>query len=100
MPIIRRRGWEIPEHQATDESHFLNRRRLLLGAAGLGATLGAGALALDLPMGGPTEASAADDPLAALLPARRNEAFKLDRDLTPEKINGGYNNFYEFGTSK
>lgn len=48
----------------------------------------------------PARAEAADEVLAALLPAKRNEAFKLDRALTPEKINGAYNNFYEFGTSK
>ena len=40
------------------------------------------------------------DPTAALYPAKRNEAFTLDRDVTPEKINLNYNNFYEFSTSK
>ena len=30
----------------------------------------------------------------------KNEAFTLDRPLTPEEINANYNNFYEFSTSK
>ena len=40
------------------------------------------------------------DPTAALYPAKRNAAYTLDRDVTPEKINLNYNNFYEFSTSK
>ena len=39
------------------------------------------------------------DPSASLYP-KRNEAFSLDREVTPEKYNLGYNNFYEFSTSK
>ena len=42
----------------------------------------------------------AADPSAGLYPAKRNEAFTLDRPLTPESVNGQYNNFYEFGGSK
>ena len=38
------------------------------------------------------------DPSKDLYPAKRNEKFTLDRPLTDEKINGSYNNFYEFGT--
>ncbi len=37
MLIKRRRGWEIPEHLATPEAVFLNRRALIGGAAGLAA---------------------------------------------------------------
>ena len=40
------------------------------------------------------------DPSAALYPAKRNPAYTLDRDVTPEKYNLNYNNFYEFSTSK
>ena len=40
------------------------------------------------------------DPTRDLYPAKRNEKYVLDRPLTDEKINGNYNNFYEFGTSK
>ncbi len=87
MWIRRTRGWEIPEHQATPESVFLNRRALVGGAAGLAA----GSL-----LGG--RAFAATD--ASLYPAARNDLYKLDRALTPEKFSGDYNNFYEFGMSK
>ena len=37
MNVIHRRGWEIPEHQATPEGVFLNRRALLTAGAGLAA---------------------------------------------------------------
>ena len=40
------------------------------------------------------------DPTADLYPAKRDEKYKLDRPITDETINGHYNNFYEFGTSK
>jgi sulfoxide reductase catalytic subunit YedY len=87
MWIRRTRGWEIPEHQATPESVFLNRRALVGGAAGLAA----GSL-----LGG--RAFAAAD--AGLYPAARNDQYTLDRAVTPEKFSGDYNNFYEFGMSK
>ena len=95
MHVIRRRGWEIPEHQATPERLFLDRRAFL-AAAGMA---GAAALAL------PTRAWAqrvADlpDPTADLYPAKPNEKFVLDRPVTDEKLNINYNNFYEFGTDK
>jgi sulfoxide reductase catalytic subunit YedY len=40
------------------------------------------------------------DPTADLYPAKRNEKYTLDRPVTDEKINGNYNNFYEFNSSK
>ncbi|NEU13844.1 protein-methionine-sulfoxide reductase catalytic subunit MsrP [Methylobacterium sp. BTF04] len=90
MHIKRRHGWEIPEHLATPESVFLDRRALLGGAAGLAV----GSLLA------PGRAYAAADPTADLYPAKRNETYTLDRALTPEKYSADYNNFYEFGTSK
>ena len=45
-------------------------------------------------------ALAADDPTASLYPAKHNDAFKLDRPLTPETVASRYNNFYEFSMSK
>lgn len=89
MLIKRPRGFEIPESQATPEWAFTRRQALV---AGLGFT---GALAL-----GATGARAETDPSAGLYPVKRNEAFKLDRELTPEKTNASYNNFYEFGSHK
>src|SRR3954463_6598300 len=91
MYVIRRRGWELPEHQATPE-HLAFSRRTVLAAA---------AAALFSP--GPASAQrVADlpDPTADLYPAKRNEKFALDRPITDETINGAYNNFYEFGSSK
>ncbi|MFT4098979.1 MAG: protein-methionine-sulfoxide reductase catalytic subunit MsrP [Rhodoblastus sp.] len=89
MLIKTAKSWEIPEHEATPEHLFLNRRALLAGAGAIG-----GALAMS------TVAGAAEDASAGLYPAPRNEAYKLDRALTPEKVNANYNNFYEFGMSK
>jgi sulfoxide reductase catalytic subunit YedY len=97
MNVIRRRGWEIPERLATPEQLAFSRRGLLAGGAG------AGALAL-LP-GAAFAQRVADlaklpDPTADLYSAKRNDTYKLDRAITDETINGHYNNFYEFGTSK
>ena len=88
MLIRHRKAWEIPEREATPEALFLNRRNLLAGA---------GSLAL---AGAPALAAETADPSAGLYPAKRNGAYALDREVTPEKINSQYNNFYEFGTSK
>jgi sulfoxide reductase catalytic subunit YedY len=89
MLIRTRRRWELPESAATSESLFFDRRALL-GAAG--AAAGAALL--------PRHAFADGDPSAGLYPAKHNDAFKLDRPVTPEAITGNYNNFYEYGTSK
>ncbi len=93
MLIKENKIWDIPEHLATPESDYLNRRQLVK-AAGL-AALSAGASSLL-----PSMAFAQSDPTMDLYPAKRNEAYKLDRGLTPEEINSKYNNFYEFGSHK
>jgi len=91
MLIKRRRGWEIAESQATPEHVFCNRRAFLTtGGAALAALPGLPALAQRTD----------DDPSMALYPVRRNETYKIDRDLTDEKVAANYNNFYEFGFSK
>jgi sulfoxide reductase catalytic subunit YedY len=94
MHVIHRPGWEIPESRATPEHLFFNRRALLAGASG------AAAIAL-----APREVLAqriADlpDPSAGLYPFKLNDRYRLDREITPAEINGAYNNFYEFGSSK
>lgn len=94
MYVIRRRGWEMPEHLATPEHLFLNRRAFLASAAS-GAAL---ALAPDLAQA--QRISDLPDPTAKLYPIKRNESFTLDRPVTDEKVNANYNNFYEFGSSK
>jgi sulfoxide reductase catalytic subunit YedY len=86
MLIRRRRGWEIPESQVTPESVYINRREVVAGA---GALIGGSLIGF-----GP--AFAADDPSAKLYPAPRNERYVAGREITPEKANLVYNNFYEF----
>jgi methionine sulfoxide reductase catalytic subunit len=94
MHLIHRRGWELPEHLATPEHLFLSRRDLLAG--------GATTAALVLTPGSVLAQRISDlpDPTADLYPVRRNDKFALDRPITDEKVNGSYNNFYEFGSSK
>jgi len=94
MFVHRRRGWEIPENDATPESIFLQRRTLAKALAA-GPILAAAA-----PILGASSAWAAKDPSASLYPVKRNPAYKVDRGLTPEKIATTYNNFYEFGSHK
>lgn len=92
MHILHRRGWELPEHMATPERLFFDRRSFLLAAGAAAALPAAPALAQrvsDLP-----------DPTADLYPAKRNPTYTIDRAVTDEQINVSYNNFYEFGTSK
>src|ERR1700730_6752671 len=93
MHVIRRRGWEIPEHHATPEHLFLDRRAFLaatgMATISLSPTLALAQRAADVP-----------DPTADLYPVKRNEKYVLDRPITKEEINTNYNNFYEFGTSK
>lgn len=89
MAIIRRRAWDLPEHQATPEAIFFSRRSFVAGST---------AVALASMTGGLAASEAGS--IADLFPAKPNAAFTLDRPLTPEAINGAYNNFYEFGSHK
>ena len=86
MRYHRSRGWEIPASETTPESIFLGRRNFMAGAGAVGAAalFSRGAFAEE----------------TAPYPAKRNEAYALDREVTPEKINLNYNNFYEFSTDK
>ncbi|WP_186394462.1 protein-methionine-sulfoxide reductase catalytic subunit MsrP [Stappia sp. TSB10GB4] len=92
MNIIRRRSWELPEREATPEAVFFNRRSVLAGLGIAGASMAGAGL--------PRPAFAEEDPTAGLYPAPRNEAYTLDREITPEKVTSIYNNFYEFGSHK
>lgn len=91
------RGWELPEAMATDEAVFIDRRNLMKGLAA-GSILAATSTAL--PWRGANAATGDEDPSAHLYPLKRNEKFKLDRDITPADVNAKYNNFYEFGSHK
>jgi sulfoxide reductase catalytic subunit YedY len=86
MNYHRKRGWDMPASAITPEAIFLGRRDFLAGAA---------ALATSLSLSRPVFAEEADP-----YPAKRNEKYKLDREITPEATNLNYNNFYEFGASK
>jgi sulfoxide reductase catalytic subunit YedY len=95
MNIIHRRGWDIPEHRATPEGVYLNRRALLA------ATAGAAAATLVPDIAAAQRVTDIPDPTKDLYPAKRNEKYNIgDRGITPEEINGNYNNFYEFGAVK
>jgi len=109
MRILKRRGWELPEREATPEHVYLGRRALMRGAAG--AALGAGVIGGSMLGGaGPARAffgwgssdepAPEPDPTADLYPVRRNEAYALDRPVTDERQATTYNNFYEFGSHK
>jgi len=111
--VPKRRGWEIPERQATPEAAYVNRRAFLkaMGIAGAGVAIGGpilGAVARGRPAAreasaaGPGSRSAAAPARRgpAIYPARRNERFTLDRPLTDEKVAATYNNFYEFTEQK
>lgn len=92
MLIRRRKGWEIAEGEATPEHVFFKRRDILKAAAVLPAVAAFSAA--------PAIAEQMPGPSSALYPAKRNEKFVLDRDVTPERITSRYNNFYEFGSTK
>ena len=92
MLVKRTPDWHLPENQATDEAIYLNRRQIIrgMGLAGLMAPV----------MGKTAFAAEGTSPTADLYPVKRNEAYKLDRELTEEKYALNYVNFYEFGSSK
>ena len=122
-----KRGWEIPEREATPEDVYMNRRKFMVAAGGaLGTLAGCGHEKIFTPAERvpttPTEEPQTTpqppitdttqpqppqqppdppQPPQPLYPARLNEEFKeLDRPLTEESIAGSYNNFYEFSTGK
>ena len=89
MQYHRRRGWELPESMATPEALVLSRRSVMaLGAGAALTTMARPALA------------AGEPETNALHPYPRNPAYTIERPVTAESVNGAYNNFYEFGTSK
>ena len=95
MNVIRRCGWEISDRLATPEHLVFSRRNFLTGGASALAMTPYAAQAQRV-----SDAAKLPDPSADLYPAKRNEKYTLDRPITDEKVNGNYNNFYEFGTSK
>jgi len=101
MFIKVKRGWEIPERLATPEHVFFDRRRFLATGAAIGAMTALSAC--DEKQEAQAEANAAPaapDPSASLYPFKRNETYKLDRDVTDEQWATTYNNYYEFSSGK
>src|SRR5712692_1159909 len=95
MLVRKRKPAEAPEREVTPESDYLGRRRLLqaaaAGFAGLASSLGT------------ASGSRAAVPAAALrpLPAPRNPKYKVEgREISPEAVTGGFNNYYEFTLEK
>ncbi len=81
MLVKVKKGWEIPERDATPEDTYLNRREIVK-ALGVAPVVAAGASML------PTGAALAvtdDDPSAGLYPVSRNETYTVERALTEEK---------------
>ncbi len=105
MHIHRRRGWEIPERDATPEAAWLDRRRLMKGIAA--GTLLAPAAAGEAEAqwlfrrGEQADPWMRNPPDLPDLPAHeRNPRYEAGRALTPEREAITYNNFYEFGSNK
>jgi len=90
MLIAHKRGWEIPEREASDESLVRGRRQFLFGAA-------ASAAVPLLATPGRAWAAAAGE---ELYPFARNQSYTVDRALSAEADVTTYNNFYEFGSHK
>lgn len=102
-----RKPWELKESQLTEESVYLDRRhfmkRAALGSAVLSVGLVSGCDEPSAEATAPSPKSAQTsslDPSAKYYPAKRNDYYKLDRDLSFEELATTYNNFYEFGSSK
>ncbi len=104
--IGKRRGWEIPEREATPEALVMCRRALigrgLAGGGVVAAALARGALSNPaqaqwrLFSGGPVLPA----PVLKPLKAAHNDAYVPGRDITEEAQATSYNNYYEFGLSK
>jgi sulfoxide reductase catalytic subunit YedY len=97
MLIQRRRGWEIPDREATPEALMLGRRGLLGAAAGAGVLAAGTAPARAWSLFG---AGAAPPVELKPLTAPRNAKYDGGRPLTDEREATTYNNYYEFGMSK
>src|SRR5262249_55586337 len=95
MNVTRRRGWEISDRLATPEHLVFSRRNFLAGGVSALAMAPYAAQAQRV-----SDIAKLPDPSADLYPARRNDKYTLDRPITDEKVNGNYNNFYEYGKSK
>ena len=90
--------WFLPEHKATPENVFWNRRKFLKRAKA-GAIWAAIGNSFDKNYYF-SKAFAVENSIADLFPAPTNQRYALDRPLTPEHLVTTYNNFFEFGSHK
>ena len=110
-----KKAWDqIPSSQVTPESSYVNRRRFLknLGFTGMGLPMLAGCTeAIEGPVSVLDGPGGSTGPYRQVpqfwvkqwkdfFPAAANARFKTKRGVTDEKITTGYNNFYEFTTTK
>lgn len=93
MLIKVKKGWELPEAAVTPESVYMNRRAFMATAAA--GTIAGGAL-----LGGRGALAQEGAAWSDLYPVPANEAYTVDREVTPEEYTTTYNNYYEFGSSK
>lgn len=93
MLIKVKKGWELPESAVTPESVYMNRRAFMATAAA--GTIAGGAL-----LGGRRALAQDEAAWSDLYPVPTNEAYTVDREITPEEYATTYNNYYEFGSSK
>jgi sulfoxide reductase catalytic subunit YedY len=101
MFIKSKRGWEIPESLATPEHVFFNRRKFLTAGVAIGAAIALPACEEKQEAQAQANADTpAADPSASLYPFKRNETYKLDREITAESWATDYNNYYEFSSGK
>lgn len=89
----------VPESQVTDEAVYLSRRQMLTAAAvSTAACLSSGAAQLVEPS--PEGNDPAPGWMHSLNNGATHSALSTSETLTPYEYVTGYNNFYEFGTSK
>jgi methionine sulfoxide reductase catalytic subunit len=92
--MLIRKPSEIPSSAITPKEQYLNRRRFLRGALGVGAAvLGAERLARIVSPGRDVFA-------ATKLQTVKSPLTTTGEELTPYEYVTGYNNFYEFGVNK
>ncbi len=99
MLVRSRRGWELPERDATPQALVLGRRALVAGAGGAIALTAAPAASRAWSLFGPAASVPPVTPRHKLA-ARRNAKYDPGRPITTELDTEDYNNFYEFGMSK
>ena len=88
--IIGKNVWDIKDNQTTPEHIFKSRRQVLQNLAG-GSIALAGLASLPSAVFGNTN---------SFYPATNNSLYKVNREITEEKLATTYTNFYEFGSSK